>query len=441
MPIARVPTFRPNKTLANCPDGVDRWVQYTVNDVKSAVNNGNRMLADGLSIPVCWMHDTQAKPVYLSHSRWKPKESNPDQWMAQGWIGNVLHWEYDAEKQEAVAIVDIPNEKEYQQFQDIGRVSPGLDYDFVDELGKKWRGVSVGHIASTPKPKQRNISRITPDKAYHPQLLSHPPGMRLTLSFDSTIRREKMAKDDLTKEPPKKDEVEVPEVAEVEAVPKVEEEAPKGGVAGDVAAWCEVLKKLGIHIDGEPKTMDELMIAAKSAIATKNGGSDTGDEDDAENAPVDADSHSAAQAPPMYMSWAASLEPGQLAFMQRDAESRNRDYLNEIADLAKNDQIDVANRDRLIAAATKVNLSHQAARFYTKDFRFREPAFAAEIAAYKKLPHNRFSKQNIEQGNIKAQTLSHGAAATPEQPKGESATEYLRKYVDQANGYVEPTAK
>ncbi len=439
--VLRVPTFKPNKILVTCADGVKRWVEYTDEHVRQAISNGNAQLKAGLRAPVCWGHDVEAKPAYLSNESLRDEPSNPHKWMSQKYIADPVRWEYDPRTREAVAICEFPRQAEADQFQAVGQVSPAVVFNYQDERGKTWPGCSILHIASTPKPKQRDVSRVTvakkgdrpitaPAPSYRAGFLSHPPSGAVYLSFDSDIRREPMAKED------------------------VEVEVEGDGDAASIKDFVKILKDLGAHV-GDPKTMGELLIAAKAARDTKMGGAvmddmptdlpmDTG-AGDGEDTTDDA--NEPAGGAPLFMSWT----PTQLAFCEREAKFNERDWTAQAKALGTNGQVDVATSKRLVADLTRVNLGHEPHRHFTKDFKFKVPAVVREIEAYAKLPHGRFSVENVEKGNARAQHLGHkptptvpdlGQSQPTKSPDGFPQTpEEFREWLANKNGVKSDGAK
>ncbi len=424
MPFVRIPTLIPARLIAMYGDGKERWTEYTAAHARQVVANGNAQIAAGLTVPVCWMHDTDAKPAYLSHRPFEKRKSNPHEWMAKGFIGYVRRWEFDPAGSHAVAVAEIFDPKDAEQFLRVGKVSPCVQPQWRDERGRVWDGFSVQHIASTPKPKQRDIPNVTAETEYRPtwvqtELSGSGPAY---LSFDSTLGRvmteteiepveaEVVAK----KVPPAAMSDEPGEKADRPPEAKPEEKKPSADAAC-LMRFAEILKQLGVHVAGEPKTLDELLIAAETGVATKNGGPVGGDGDiddlPPEEGTPDAKDHMPAGNPMFYM----SFTPGQVKGCEKIADGYRRGYEADIRAAIDDGQINLEiAEERLAKPLAAANLSFEPhTRFFTEDMEFVEPEVAKLIAFVRTLPKGRFSKESVAARNGQAANLSHTPPGPP----------------------------
>lgn len=339
----------------------ERVVEYTPAHIRRAVDNGNAQLKAGLSIPFCWQHDPRAKPEYLGQTG-KPGPHS-EAWKARWWFADAKRFRLDPATGTAEVTLDIPDAEDGRQFDKVGRVSPGLLFDWRDEKGVLWPGPSVFHVACTPQPIQRGIRRGT--RADLPHLLSHDPRRAAdlhTLSFTapwSTPMADE--KDDVDMDGGEKD----------------------GATAADIAEIIDLLKQLDIHGLDDVDNVPDLKIALKAAVHTKTGGG--ADADQPEDAPADggADglSNAAPVNAPVMMSHAAqSTLAGQVA------ELRIKDKERTVRDLFAAGQITRPVMDKELNELKAVNLSQTADLFDLATGRFKETRQDIRLEAYAQNP-------------------------------------------------------
>jgi hypothetical protein len=372
-----VPVLIPGRYVVQGYDGRPRVKTFTAADIPAAVTNGNAQLAAGLRTPVCWMHDPDAEPEYLSH---KDPDYLRQRQIAAGFIGDVKR--YYARGGKAYAVVDIGDPADAAKFDRIGTVSPSLLHDWMDEKGKVWKGLSILHIGSTPKPVQRHLPRVS---AYR----QSSPSDAVWFSINIPTGRPVMA-----------DEIEIDDMADDAAPDFTELEA--------------ALKKLGVHIDGNPQSMDELLIAVKTAAAMHNGGKD--DDEDGDDMDLSMDTDTESVAPPAFMSHYLP----KIAAYERDQREADIKALAGHVDGKTVERL----KAELDAELDKTNLSHEPARFFTRKGDFKPLKIDHQIAAYKLLPPGRF-KTNLSHGTVPVPPTDKVKRATPEDKDEEAAKELI----------------
>ena len=367
MSMYRVPVLIPGTYRLSPSPGYPkgRRVTYSRADAEHAANQGKQMLKAGLSVPLCWMHPDEAEPAYLSNDPVRRKNHSAD-WLARGYFGEAKDYTVDPNGT-VVALCEIADPEDAHQFQKVGRVSPSLLHDWMDEREKVWPGLSILHIGATPKPIQRDIGRVRP-AAYLSQPIHRPAvrsrnGERILLSFPANITRSNDMADE------------------------IDDGADEGAGDGQVAKVAALLKRKGLHL-GSPKNWNELHIALEAAVSTSEGGGD--DDADDEGVPDDME----ADAPPdtdtvanspAYMSMAASLAEAQTFVLKQ-----------EIKDLKDSGRIDVKIYNSMLKDLEVANLSHEPhKKFNSKTGKLKPLPLHAKIAAYRELPPSKFSKANL----------------------------------------------
>jgi hypothetical protein len=147
--IVRKDIFRPGKY--RLPDG--REFEFTANDVQRAHANGVAMLRNRFAVPTIYEHDLTAKPAMLSDSASKPDWPES---FARKAIGHVTS--FGLRREEGVPVLwtehEIPDEQDVQQWRKARFASPCLDRNVTDSKGNRYPGLSVLHVAVTPRPIQ-----------------------------------------------------------------------------------------------------------------------------------------------------------------------------------------------------------------------------------------------------------------------------------------------
>lgn len=389
MPLRDVPVLIPRTYfVANGYDGRPRRINFTPEQAIESAKNVNRQIKAGLRIPVCLMHDPDAEPEYLEL---KKNGKDPDylsQWMlAKGYIGDVKQAVVKDGK--TYAIVDIPDPDDIKLFDKIGTVSPSLVSDWTDERGKTWNGLNILHIGVTPKPVQRDLPRATayPEKSKNQAIW-----------FSISIPTGSYAMDQEDKDT-----------------------TPESGLSDFIKRIVDAAKELGIHIKGDPKTVNEVAIAFESAVATKTG--DMSDMDEPVEMGEDMEEMDEELDPgEMPDDNETETEPVMPAFMShwipKIAEDTRK---SDIVDLLKNGKItgDTAKMLRSKLDSDITNLSQNLTSYFdTKTGNIKPLEVDQLIAAYKLLPNGRFSKGK---DNLSHTMAVKPPAATPSAEDRESA--------------------
>jgi hypothetical protein len=353
MPLKKVPVLLPGRYVVRGYDGRPRVKVFTPKDAITAVTQGNAQIKAGLRHPLCWMHDPNAEPEYLSHS---DPEYARQKWIAKGYFGEPV--KYYAKGGKAYAVVNIPDEKDAAQFEKVGTVSPSLLHDWIDERGKLWPGLSILHIGSTPIPVQRDLPRVS---AYRQTSLSRAVCLSISIPTGSPVMADEL---DTTID-----------------------DGDTGG--GDIAQAVDLLKKLNppVVLSGDITDMKTFLVALETSVNTLNGGEPDGDEmdDDMDDMGGDTEPVSMPQFMSRYLPKAVKVEEDAIRV--------------DIKSLVG--KVDAGTIDRLTKTLDKANLSHSPAAHFTPKGEFKAlPDLRAQIEAYKLLPvqtagKNKFGKTNM----------------------------------------------
>ena len=378
METLRIPAFKPGRYRVICHlTGKPKWVEYTAADVQSVIRNGNAQLSAGLACPMTWMHDLSARP----------DKHNPQKWMAKEFFGHPSGWRFDAEAV-AVAPVDAADAKRAEK---IRWVSPSVVYDYVDQLGRKWPGASVLHIASTPQPVQIGLTPVSSFSAYRETLLSTATTGAVWLSYETGVTR--MDNEEVIAEGTAPGEA-VAGAADVAA-------APDDGLAA-LNNIIGLFARFGVEVpEGDFATMADLEAAVTAAVDAAVAGKGT---DDMGAMGKPKPDHAAAVMPPVLMSM--PTVPSHANFIVREAASQEKGLRDRIADLARSGRISVKKRDEALAELTRQDLSVEPHRFFDANFEFRPPPLAAKVAAWEELEPGKFAADNMAARTQQATHLS-----------------------------------
>lgn len=323
--------------------GDGRIVTYTAADIRNGERQGNAMLAAGLRVPMCWEHDPEADPVNLSHTQ-TPHDTA---WLAKGYLGEAT--QFEARDGALWGLLDIPDDADVQQFKKLRTVSPKLNYEFKDETGKVWPGLTVGHVAATAVPVQRRQYPVNLSRNAHP----HSRDAHY-LSFA----------------------------------------APAGASTVDpLQRIVTALATLGVQV-GDATSLEDLatnldaMASANPADPKVQDGEPPAGVQAGPSMPPHILSHAALSMPPAMMSRFA----GQVARDKADLGKR-------VEALFTTARIDGPTRQHLDGTLKATNLSHTS---YKPDGSFQPLRVLAEIEAYERLPQGRFAPEHN-----RAADLSH----------------------------------
>lgn len=380
MSFREVPTLVPSTYLVTGRDGRPRLYTFTPADARDAANTLNKQLKAGLRIPVCLAHDPDAEPAYLSHK----DPHYVAQWrMFNGYMGDAK--KAFVKNGRMHVVVHIPDDADAKLFDKIGTVSPSIVRDWTDERGVTWKGPSVLHIGVTPKPVQRDLPRA---RAY--QSNSRPDA--ICFSFPIPTGSSAMA-----------DEMD-------------DDTTPGDGMGADTfKRIVDVVKKLGIHIVGDPSNDAELLIALESAVETKNGGmDDTNNDDMPADLGDDMGMDDTEAVPPAFMShWLPQM--AEVA----DAKRRTR-----IDGQLKSGRVSGDTAKMLRQRLDAVQLSHNPAKHFDKKGNLKPLELDAILDAFDLLPAGRFKGERADLG----QTVPvHPPVEVPAN-REEAAAKELRDY-------------
>lgn len=364
-----------------------RTVTFTRRDVRNAEATGGAMLEDGLGVPLVWEHQAAAVPVYLSDFT----PASPD-WpadFARHTFGRVTGYRVNA-RGALEAKHEIPDPAEAERFKGLLGVSPRLDVDFVDERGKLWPGVTVSHVAATPKPVQRDLAP--------PTLLSQTAGRGRSRStvFLSFATREGSA---VAKDDDEKDDAELESDAELppDDAAAADPEPALTPAPMNLTELVGLLGQCGVMVGEGVADLNDLVSRLKAVVAMKAGGdSGTGD-DYAATAGAGADAAGGTRpggGPPAVMMSHTRL-PARIVAGDRRELARRAD------ELFRTGRVDGATHRRLLAEAKAVDLS------YTP---------AGEIAPHK-LVHQLEAYEGLPAGCANALTGAGGKAAALSQTR------------------------
>jgi hypothetical protein len=219
------------------PNG-EKW-ECSPADVRNAAVQGRRMLAAGnIAPPLIWGHDylsvPMPVPVLLSMIRDGREFASST---AKNTFGYATGFDLETVKGDPVlmAKIEIPSDKDAEQFAKTRYVSPRVDRDYTDSNGRSWRGATIGHIASTPLPVQ---------SAQRPVMLStdwrHPGRSRSTV-FLSLESRSMPAE-------------------------------PKPGDSNAMGRILSALSLMAMSIPESVKTPEDLALALETMAANQTGG-------------------------------------------------------------------------------------------------------------------------------------------------------------------------
>lgn len=350
-------------------------VTYKKSDARHVTEQAKRQRKAGLVHPMCWMHDEDAEPQYLSNI-------HEGAWPAKGYFGEAVGFEIDPDGT-AVAIVNVPDADDAKQFNKFKRVSPCLIHDWIDEQNVKWPGLSIIHIGATPTPVQRYIGQATAAYLSH---FSINPALRLQkgemqcLSYSASIPRSSPMVDDNEME-----DMETP----------VDDMEPDGDDFGGgdegVKKAVDFLSKHGVLHLGNPKTWEEFQVALEAAVETDMGGGDDGAELGNDDGAMMDEGTEAVSGTPMMMSYKA-----QVANLQSQVAALSDEKVKaRIDNLRTTGRVDDKTHAKLVKDYSTDNLSHEPHKKFNKAGKLKALPILVRIAAYEDLPTRMQSKANL----------------------------------------------
>jgi len=134
------------------PDG--RKVTYSLADVRHLGQRAKAMISAGLQIPVAWEHQDDAVPQSEAERRANRARFN---------LGHATDAGVSPEGY-LTARVEVPVADDAKRLPAVGFVSPEIRRDWIDGSGKLWPGLSITHLAVTPRPVQHKQKPFKPVK-------------------------------------------------------------------------------------------------------------------------------------------------------------------------------------------------------------------------------------------------------------------------------------
>ncbi len=388
--------FMPKRTIEvllvgkqRLPDG--RWFEVDRARIARVCAQANAQLQAGVRVPMAWMHDPEAEPVRLSNGT-KPK-LHPEAWLAKGYFGEPERYFQDRTTGNLWAEVEIHSEKDAEQFDKVGQVSPSLWSQWTDEQNVRWPELTIAHIAATPKPIQRHVTRVKKPAARtftaQPTRSPNKATAAYMLSFPATPRSSPMA-----------DEKEM------------EMEGTESGSSIDIAEVVSLLKKLDIH-GLEDVTEDTLVAALKAAVHTKLGDAGESDEMDMDDMGGDGEEGMEDVAPPVLMSH----------LVKRVAEFEVRERESKLKAAVKAGKLSKPKFDKFHKQLTAINLSQPAKALFNADGTFKRTELDILIDLLDDMPASPLAgKERVNLSNV-VEEVPVPDAKTPEQKEADAAAE------------------
>lgn len=294
------------------PDG--RVLRVTGGDVRNALRQGRRMLANRLGVPWNWEHQPDAFPrpaAEMSAAVYGDRDRRAD-W-ARNVIAPVAGYEVrDVPGRGPVLFAAVEYGRltadERRRLVKAEKVSCRLDRNFTDLRGDgtKYPGLVVSHVAVTPKP-------VEPDQGPFEMSAGWPADE--TFYLGAAAMADELDDDDA----PEGTDLETP------AAP-----APAaGGDDPDLQALIEALRGAGMNIPDEVMDLKHLVIAVKASGKPAGGPAGGGDPDGLDYSAGGGGTQAGAS-PPMLMSQAAMAEkrPAVVEVDRHELKARIKRLLN-----------------------------------------------------------------------------------------------------------------
>ncbi len=221
-----VPTGDPSQPV--------RVVTFTQDELNNVVRVNRQKVAEGWNVPACWEHQ-DVWPVHLS------------QWdrLAQQ-TKNVFApvVDYRLSKTGAVEACIEVDDSDIPTLKRVKYVSPRVSWDWRDSTGRTWPGMTITHVAATPRPvqhKQRAFDLSQSSSGY-----AH---IHLSADYYQNLKLSEGGMDE-----------------ELETIDTPTE--GEGGDSGKLSEAISVLESLGLHL-GDGTTMDNLCERLVAAAKTK----------------------------------------------------------------------------------------------------------------------------------------------------------------------------
>lgn len=318
-----------------------RRITVTRGDLANGVRQGNAMLRENIPAPWCWEHDMEAEPA---------KFSGKNEWFAKGYFGKTLGFCLSQTKLgPCVSMrVGLFDPKDKNQLDRVEKVSPMILWDYVDSSGKTWPGMTIAHVACTPKPIQRNQEKF---KAVNSAALSGLSARcsKFAMLGESKPERSNMAKD--------------------------KEGDGDGDTKGFDKELIDLLGQAGLQLGDGVMTLDDLKGRLKALIASGVTTSAAADQDDGTGLP--GDGTGPAGVGPMVMS---GLPEAVVKSVAGILDAKRTELINRVGTLFDSGRINKPIADGLKNRIKAAVLS------LGNDGQIYRNELLTEVAAYEKLP-------------------------------------------------------
>lgn len=260
--------------------------EFTSEDVRNAVEQGRKMLAAGRGVPACWEHQRTNSLSRLERAASRARHTF-------AWIGDYRIGAGGS----LWARVDELDPADVARLKKVRYCSPRLVWDFRDETGNVWPGMTVQHLAATPIPVQAIQQPWDLSRAHLPGVPAKKKPRALHLSLAYAVEMSHMA-DDYDADT---------DTTDVETA-TADEGGGGGGNSPSIADVVAALRKIGANLGDDADSItdsDALFHRIIAAAHTKSGDTDSltddDDFDDDEDTDMPPDQPVAPEQPPALM--------------------------------------------------------------------------------------------------------------------------------------------
>lgn len=375
-----------------------RVYEFTDKEIAAAAKSLNAKVKAGYKIPVCWEHDEAANPLPLSDAAKRSK--------------STFSWaeEYRVDPDGVLQVrIDGTDPDDEKQLPKTRFVSPMLDWDWVDSQGNLWPGMTIKHIAVTPRPRQQ-MQKPFGKNTFDPAGTSakKSPGA-IALSMDHYYTGAKRRKGVAMA-----DEIDDTEGAEADAGAEGAEAQP----AGDAGAFSEIMEMLAADNTHMPEdtTPENFLDRLRAALHQKiKGGGDLvpGEGTDPNDPNAMPPGVSVGQTPPVGMSLAEKQSVARAQTIER------KNLHSTVQTLLAKGKITAEIAGKLKKEVEEIGLS------FAADGSLRQNAVTIKLNAYDDLPaaaaHAKGIKRQVALSQVDAIDSPY-AGKKAETPKAVNAT-------------------
>ena len=161
-------------------DGKLRRYRFTQSDLRQMRRDNPKKIQAGWNIPLCWEHqNVEPSKVQLS-------QGEKDRNFALGVFGRIADFDLTPDGR-LKALLKGKDPNDYKQLEKIGFVSPEIAKDWRDSDGHVWRGLTVTHLAATPRPVQPHQNPIGTNPDVIPKQLAGRMADAVRMSFAPSV--------------------------------------------------------------------------------------------------------------------------------------------------------------------------------------------------------------------------------------------------------------